>query len=317
MGTTTKNQRFEKDAKFWMSKDDWNKIISYADSAYHQMKSEIGGQMIVVEDDDGDFILKAPVILKQTVSAGDCEMEAEALALHYAKMVGKYGENVRHCWWHSHHTMGAFWSGTDNNTILANESQDFTVSLVVNLKQEYKLRVQFFYPFEHEENVTLNFLEDADEVRDEKLDALVKETCSKAVVVVTPYNQNALKGYATYGQSSLWTKQDQDEVDEYNYGYGAYDSVKQSSSKLDLDQVPPEKMKIVNDLVEDVQDKIMEETCSYEQFLEMRKTVNKSIEKYNLRMKLMTKGDIDTAAYHYWPEDFLENINGRDTVVYQ
>ena len=305
-----KPSRFNKDAKFWISKDDWNKVIAYADSSYHQFKSEIGGQMVVVEDDDGDFILKAPIILQQTVSAGDCEMEAEALALHYSKMVKKYGDNIRHCWRHSHHTMKAFWSGTDNATILANEAQDFTVSLVVNLKQEYKLRIQFFYPFKHEENVTLNFLEDADEARDAKLDAIVKQMCTKATVVTTVYNNTN----TAYGQSSLWTKEDQNAVDEYNHSYGVYSP--NSNTKLDLDQVPPEKMKSVTDLVEDVQDKLIDNECTYEQFLEMRKTINKSIKQYNLKMKLMNQKEIESSAYHYGPEHFLENIKGRNAIVY-
>ncbi len=77
-----------KDSKFWISQSDWNTVIAYAESAYSQMKSEIGGQMVVVEDKDGDFILKDPVILKQEVSASNCEMEAEALAVHFAVRCG-------------------------------------------------------------------------------------------------------------------------------------------------------------------------------------------------------------------------------------
>ena len=142
--------------EFFISKNDWKKIIQYAESSYRQFKAEIGGQCVVVEDAEGNFWLKDPVILKQEVSAANCEMDEEALAIHYGKMADKYGDDVRHCWWHSHHTMGAFWSGTDDKTIMENETNDFSVSLVVNLKQEYKLRVQMFYPIEAEVNVTLN-----------------------------------------------------------------------------------------------------------------------------------------------------------------
>ena len=311
----------KKNAKFYISKEDWNKVIAYADSSYHQFKAEIGGQMVVVEDEDGDFIIKDPVILKQEVSSGDCTMEAEALALHYSKMVGKHGDNVRHCWWHSHHTMGAFWSGTDNATILANKSHDFTVSLVVNLKQEYKLRVQFFYPFEHEENVTLNFLEDIDEVRDAAIDTEVKELCTKSVATVTKYDPKT-KVYANGNQTGLWTIQDQKEVDDYNtYGYGVngygdgYGYRRNTS--VDMDKIPADKVKPVNDLIEEIQDKLIDDSCTYEEYLEMRKTVNNSIKGYNLKMKLMNKEELEALVYHYWPEDFLENIKGRDTVVHQ
>lgn len=311
----------KKDAKFYISKEDWNKVIAYAESSYHQMKAEIGGQMVVVEDEDGDFIIKDPVILKQEVSGGNCEMEAEALALHYSKMVSEHGDKVRHCWWHSHHTMAAFWSGTDNATIMASKSHDFTVSLVVNLKQEYKLRIQFFYPFEHEENVTLNFLEDIDEVRDDKLDAEVKELCSKTTVAVTTYNKNT-RTYVNGNQSTLWTKQDQTEVDDYNmYGYGVNSYGDgygyRRNPNVDMDKVPADKVKPINDLIEEMQDKLIEDDdVTYTQYLEMRKTINASIKGYNLQVKLMDKNELEALVYHYWPDDFLENIKGRDTVVH-
>ena len=187
-----------KDSKFWISKDNWNKIIAYAESAYHQMKSEIGGQMVVVVDDDGAFILENPVILKQEVSAGNCEMEAEALAVHYSKMAGKYGDDVRHCWWHSHHTMGAFWSGTDDSTILGHPANDWTVSLVVNLKREYKLRIQFFEPFLHEENVELNIMINPDETNPD-IDKEVNDLCNKETTSVVTYG-----GHGSQGQ--LWNQ---------------------------------------------------------------------------------------------------------------
>ena len=310
----------DSNSKFWISKDNWNKIIAYAESAYHQMKSEIGGQMVVVVDDEGDFILENPVILKQEVSGGNCEMEAEALAVHYSKMAGKYSDDVRHCWWHSHHTMGAFWSGTDNSTILENKSKDFTVSLVVNLKQEYKLRVQFFYPFKHEENVTLNFLEELDAKRNDKLDKEVEELCTKEATAVTTYTNykpnDKINGYGQ--QATLWSKQDQDEVDDYNmYGYGGYTNRLQGNTKLDLDKVPPEKVKGIHDRIEAIQDSLLDETIDYHTFIATCKSINEDIKQYNLKMKDLSQHDLDRAGYHYWPEDFLENIEGRDTVVHK
>lgn len=285
-----------KNAKFFISKEDWKKVIAYAESSYHQFKAEIGGQLVVIEDKDGDFILKDPVILKQTVSGGNCEMEEEALALHYAKMVKKYGDKVRHCWWHSHHTMGAFWSGTDDNTILENETQDFSVSLVVNLKQEYKLRVQFFYPFEHEENVTLNFLDDEVE-RNEEIDNEVKELCSANVVIQQMQLHNGINN-----QASLWTNQDQEEVDLYNYGF--------KTDKPDISLVPDKTWVQVEKKLEEVQDSIVEGNCSYEQFLEIRKDINRNIEQYNVRVKYLDRNDFMVKPYAMWPEDFVENING-------
>ena len=54
-----------KDKKFWISRENFDRIIGYAESAYRLHKSEIGGQLVVLEDKDGDFILEDPVILKK------------------------------------------------------------------------------------------------------------------------------------------------------------------------------------------------------------------------------------------------------------
>ena len=84
-----------------------------------------------------------------------------------------------------------------------------------------------------------------------------------------------------------------------------------------MDQVPADKVKPVNDLIEEIQDKLIDDNCTYEQYLQMRTTVNDSIKGYNIKMKLMNKEDLEAYVYHYWPEDFLENIKGRDTVVHK
>jgi len=306
-------EKTNKDSKFWISKDNWNKVIAYAESAYHQMKCEIGGQMVVTVDDDGDFILEDPVILKQEVSGGNCELDAEALAIHYSKMAGKYSDDVRHCWWHSHHTMGAFWSGTDNSTILANKTNDFSVSLVVNLKREYKLRVQFFYPFKHEENVTLNFLEN-EVKRNVVLDKQVEELCTKEVVTTyTNYKHTKINGQTSLGLTA------QDDVDMYNdmYGYDYSFNSLHGNNKLDLDKVPPDKVKGIHDRIEAMQDSILDETMDFFTFKQSCNALNEDIKEYNIKMKDLTKSDLDRAGYHYWPEDFLENIEGRDTVVHK
>ena len=84
-----------------------------------------------------------------------------------------------------------------------------------------------------------------------------------------------------------------------------------------MDKIPADKVKPVNDLIEEMQDKLLDDDSTYEQYLEMRKTINESIKGYNLKVKLMNREELDALVYHYWPEDFLENIEGRDTVVHK
>ena len=314
-----KIKELNKDKKFWIDPDVFDKIIAFAESAYRQFKTEIGGQLIIREDKDGDFILEDPVILKQTVAGANCELDEEALAVHYSKMAGKHGDNIRHCWWHSHHTMGAFWSGTDTSTIESNESKDFTVSLVVNLKKEYKLRVQFFYPFEHHEDVDLNFLSH-ESIVDKELDSQVKELCSKETYTY----QNLYKNGNKVQQTNLWNQTSNGKPDEYNtedikswnesfgvYGYqmdsGSY-SCNGRSCEADMSKIPANKEEYVLKRIETIQDGIAEGNINFNMFVELRQKLNKDIAQYNIRIKSITKEELDNITYHSWPEDLIENI---------
>ena len=124
---------------FYITQKNWDKILGYAEEAYETEKSEIGGMSVMVEDKDGDWTLEQPVILKQDITASNTVLEKEALSIYYSKVGKKMGnKNFRFCWWHSHHTMSAFWSGTDITAIDECNEGDFSFALVVNLKGEYK-----------------------------------------------------------------------------------------------------------------------------------------------------------------------------------
>ena len=105
---------------FKISKGDWDKVINYSQYAWDSEKSEIGGYMIVQRDmKTGDFVMSDPVILEQVITAGNTVIDKDALAKYLMKTAMKHGTDIYYCWWHSHHTMNAFWSGTDLNAIKA------------------------------------------------------------------------------------------------------------------------------------------------------------------------------------------------------
>jgi hypothetical protein len=303
-----------KDSKFWIHPDDFDKIIAYAASSYNQFKAEIGGQLIVVQDDQGDFILKDPVILKQTVSIGDCTLAADALAIHYASMFGKHGKTVRHCWWHSHHTMKAYWSGTDNATILATPAKDWTISLVVNLKKEYKLRIQFFAPFLHEENVTLNMLTLLNS-SDTKTDAEVKRLCEKEIPPVytrKPINTVRVDGttYGDYGYGSYNGYNDYDDV----YATAPYDyDWKNTAARMtdvDISKITKTALQELIKSVEELTDDVWEagEKCDLKEWNDTIKKLNTEILKYNLILPIFkTDDELESALMSFWPEDFIIN----------
>ena len=65
---------------YYISQKSWDKIIHYARAAYNELKAEIGGMSICYKDKDGDWIVDDPVILKQEVASGSCDLDMEALA---------------------------------------------------------------------------------------------------------------------------------------------------------------------------------------------------------------------------------------------
>ena len=147
----------------YINKKDWNKIINYARCASDKWGTEIGGMAVTIQDEDGDWQIKDPQVIKQEVSAALCELDKTELAQYYSNMEIKYKKyNMRFCWWHSHAKMSAFWSGTDTNTIDEYEDGDLSFALVVNVKEEYKCRVSVWKPFTMHEDVELNILDKQD-----------------------------------------------------------------------------------------------------------------------------------------------------------
>ena len=291
-----------KNKKFFISRENFDKVIAYAESAYRQFTSEIGGQLGVLEDTDGDYILEDPVILKQEISASNCEMDGGQLAIHYSKMIGKHGNNVRHCWWHSHHTMGAFWSGTDDATILSHPADDWTLSLVVNLKREYKLRIQFFKPFLHEENVELNFLQEEHDTND-TIDAEVKELCTKETTSLITYGGNGTQG-------TLWKQPRPAHGYGYNYGYtyGLWED------ELELTGVPDTLFETCVNEMDKLSDNFTDGSIKLKVFRKGVKSINERLRQYNVRVlkKLSTgsRTDIDNELLYLHAHDMFDNKEG-------
>ena len=189
------------DQEFYINEKDWNKIQNYAQEAYNTKKSEIGGMLVAIEDEDGDWELKDPVILKQQISGGNCILDKDDLALYYTKVGTKLKKkNFRFVWWHSHHTMDAFWSVTDLNAIKEYSDGDFSFALVVNLKEEYKLRVSVWKPFEVHEDVEPNII-----TKEKKVPQKIQdEVADKCDSIIHQYGNWKSRTY-TKGKSNQMT----------------------------------------------------------------------------------------------------------------
>ena len=192
---------------FYILQKDWKKVIDYAQASYDEFKSEIGGFMIAKRDKDGDIIVSSPEILKQEVTGSTTIMDKMSIADYYVKSAQAHGTDIRFIWWHSHADMGAFWSGTDTETMKEYSKGDWSAFLVVNIREEYKFRICVWNPIEAYKDTELNIINAKPKVISKTIKDSVSKLCSKPVTAITTNN----KKWDTGEQTSL-----------YNQGYGYY-----------------------------------------------------------------------------------------------
>lgn len=126
---------------FYIEDKAWDKIIAYARTAYDVLSTEVGGMAVVKKEENGCWIISDPVILKQTATAAICHLDKKELSKWYSSMatdnIDYLKENkLMYCWWHSHHTMTASMSSTDDSTIAKTKTG---LSLVVNNRGDSQL----------------------------------------------------------------------------------------------------------------------------------------------------------------------------------
>jgi hypothetical protein len=96
---------------------------------------------------------------------------------------------MKYVWWHSHHTMGAFWSGTDEKEIDAWKNNSFSLALVINLKEEYLFRVSIWnangIPLESHLDIPLEIIRTAKPKITNAMKTLYTELCEDDSTVIT------------------------------------------------------------------------------------------------------------------------------------
>jgi len=190
---------------FYTSEANWAKLHDYAQVAHDLHKSEIGGMLVAVEDKDGDWILEDPVILKQVISHSNCVLDKEALAIYYTKAGVKHRKsNFRFVWWHSHHMMDAFWSGTDLTAIKEYSDGDFSFALVINLKGKHIFRVSSWKPFAMHIDTKVEILDVVERKIPKKITNDIENLCTKpAFKYHKPYSGRIQQQGTNPNQTSL------------------------------------------------------------------------------------------------------------------
>ena len=252
--------------EFNISQENWDKIIDYARIAYDKHRAEIGGMAVMMQDKDGDWHAERPVILKQEISMSNTSIDKDELAKYYTKeamyMEKEFpGVNYRFLWWHSHHTMSAFWSGTDHKAIEEFSDGDMSFALVVNLKEEYKFRISLWEPIKVAQDVTLNIIDKEPAKLNPDMIKEVKKLCEKETPVTYVNNWTTRNRHQGY----LWGEvvdepQDEQEMLLHEVGF---------DQNLE---------KVVEDL-DKVYDKFVEGVFDADTFIKSLNKLNKSLAK--------------------------------------
>ena len=249
-----------------------------------------------------------PVILKQENTGTTTELDGDAIRDYTVKAGMKYGTDIKFCWWHSHHTMGAFWSGTDQNEIKAWENDSWSLALVVNLYQEYKLNVAVWNPIKHTEDVPLEIIRNmpkptAKQVKD------YEELCDKPVPIVTT-NHNWTNNYKQINQVGLWNKVSKDKplVDDTILEWKNGDNLMEYAE-------------LYNNLVDEIEDMLGDYatgTKKYKDYVEFVTATNACLKSRNAKMKVkkVAKGKLLELTATTFPADHITFEDDQADKVY-
>tara|TARA_R100000458_G_scaffold57641_1_gene64119 strand:+ start:3194 stop:4108 length:915 start_codon:yes stop_codon:yes gene_type:complete len=203
---------------FYITEKDWYRLQAWATLAYEEDKNEISGLMTAVPQEDGRIKVGDVEILKQENTGSNTELDGDAVSEYMMKYGMKYNNpEMKFVWWHSHHTMGAFWSGTDIKEIEAWENNSYSLALVINLKEEYLFRVSFWktngLPIEQHIDTTLTIERKQPNIH--ILDSMkkqYKELCSSPVVHTLGARRAGISwnSHGQMFQNNLWQQNEKD-----------------------------------------------------------------------------------------------------------
>lgn len=207
----------------------------YAEISYLFRKQQMEvGALLECHHQDNKFIVENMFITKQTVSSAEVDFDEDAIDQLLLDCV----ENgtVISGWLHSHNSMKAFWSGTDEGTItkLNNYIGNWLLSIVGNNKMELVGRIDYISdtPFGATvttvDNVPIFTLPEISAEDMEAIDTIVAEnvTTRTAYAYGTRWNNGKYRGRQTKAVAKSQTATDVDIFDDMSdkdlaemYGY--------------------------------------------------------------------------------------------------
>ena len=289
---------------FHIKEKSWYEIISWAKLAYDEDKNEISGLATAVPDKDGFFIIGDVEIMKQENSGSNTELDGDAVTAYKMKYGMKHkNPNMKFVWWHSHHTMDAFWSGTDVKEIEAWENDSFSLALVVNLKEEYKFRVSVWKAaglnIAQHYDIPLSILRKNGIKVTDKMKEEYEELCSDKHSYVTHHNN-----WKNNNQTTIW-----------NNSFGVNKVNRPNWNDMN-------KYSKTLELIESAMDEFMSDSLSFKDFNDQMKFLNSEIKNhkikdYKIKIPKGSKQAIINKLSSIFPEELLEFKDNNTKEAYQ
>ena len=171
------------------------RIMYYTQAA----DGEVSGLGTITRDEKGRHVVNKVYLLEQEASAADTELKPEAISkLMVDMMKDNQDPGTLKFWWHSHASMGVFWSGTDD-TCAETLSKEFAFSLVVNKAGDKRCRLDLYAPFRITfDGVKVEELIQEDACLKEECEKEVKEKVKTAYERYTNWKDSDYEGYGGY-----------------------------------------------------------------------------------------------------------------------
>lgn len=180
-----------------IERDVFQKIMHWVDKAGAKEVSGFGKIVLVGET----WIVKTAYMMKQKNSGADTELQASDVAK--AMYLHRNDEGMMNWWWHSHHSMGVFWSPTDHTAIKELSEYGFILATVFNNKREVKTA----FRRQGDDVYPPVFIDDIDtKVRAEQISAETIAAWDKEYtdnVIIEPPVTTVLKDYTNHNGSKI------------------------------------------------------------------------------------------------------------------
>lgn len=134
------------------TQETYNQMFGYIDETPIEI-SGVGRIKRIIEGDKISFVIHELFLLKQRNTSASTHLDAEELSNFLIDRVrNELPVGDIKFWWHSHNTMGAFWSGTDDACcdgfeIEGREEGNWYLSIVANKRREMKCRLDIYKPY--------------------------------------------------------------------------------------------------------------------------------------------------------------------------